>query len=126
MDVVSALYAEEGAQINLSGTNTIQTYYADTTDEHTSERAVWAYAGANIAIDGETHIKTYNYDQSPNSGDIAIAAGTATKLKAEDFTAEALGNLKKATVNLNYKAGSSIEGDIWRRMAAKSISATLR
>ena len=112
MDVVSALYAEEGAQINLSGTNTIQTYYADTTDEHTSERAVWAYAGANIAIDGETHIKTYNYDQSPNSGDIAIAAGTATKLKAEDFTAEALGNLKKATVNLNYKAGSSIEGDI--------------
>ena len=112
MDVVSALYAEEGAQINLSGTNTIQTYYADPTDKHTSERVVWAYKGAKIDIDGETHIKTYNYDESPNSGDIAIAAGTATDLKDEDFTEDKLNSLEKATVHLNYKAGSSIEGDI--------------
>ena len=113
MDVVSALYAEEGAQINLSGiTNTIRTYYADPTDEHTSERVVWAYKGAKINIDGATHISTYNYDQSPNSGDIAIAAGTATELKAEDFTEDKLNSLEKATVHLNYKAGSSIEGDI--------------
>ncbi|MBM6731447.1 autotransporter outer membrane beta-barrel domain-containing protein [Megasphaera stantonii] len=112
MDVVSALYAEKGGQIQLSGINTIQTYYADTTDEHTSERAVWAYDGANIDIDGVTNISTYSYDQSPNSGDIAIAAGTATELKAEDFTEDKLNSLEKATVHLNYKAGSSIEGDI--------------
>ena len=43
MDVVSALYAEEGASINLSGVNDIQIYYVDPNDKHTSERAVWAY-----------------------------------------------------------------------------------
>ena len=112
MDVVSALYAEKGGQIQLSGINTIQTYYADTTDEHTSERAVWAYDGAKIDIDGVTNISTYSYDQSPNSGDIAIAAGTATELTDEDFTDDVLNNLEKATVNLNYKNGSSITGDI--------------
>ena len=112
MDVVSALYAEKGATINLSGNNTIQTYYADPTDEHTSERVVWAYNGAKINIDGVTKIKTSEYDKSPNSGDIAIAAGTATELKAEDFTEDKLNSLEKATVHLNYKAGSSIEGDI--------------
>ena len=112
MDVVSALYAEKGGQIQLSGINTIQTYYADTTDEHTSERAVWAYDGAKIDIDGVTNISTYSYDQSPNSGDIAIAAGTATELTDEDFTDDVLNKLEKATVNLNYKNGSSITGDI--------------
>ena len=112
MDVVSALYAEKGGQIQLSGINTIQTYYADTTDEHTSERAVWAYDGAKIDIDGVTNISTYSYDQSPNSGDIAIAAGTATELTDEDFTDDVLNNLEKAKVNLNYKNGSSITGDI--------------
>ena len=112
MDVVSALYAEKGATINLSGNNTIQTYYADPTDEHTSERVVWAYDGANIDIDGVTNISTYSYDQSPNSGDIAIAAGTATELTDEDFTDDVLNKLEKATVNLNYKNGSSITGDI--------------
>lgn len=60
MDVVSALYAEKGATINLSGNNTIQTYYADPTDEHTSERVVWAYNGAKINIDGVTKIKHLN------------------------------------------------------------------
>ena len=112
MDVVSALYAEKGGQIQLSGINTIQTYYADTTDKHTSERAVWAYDGAKIDIDGVTNISTYSYDQSPNSGDIAIAAGTATELTDEDFTDDVLNNLEKAKVNLNYKNGSSITGDI--------------
>ncbi len=112
MDVISALYAESGAQINLSGNNTIQTYYADPTDEHTSERAVWAYNGANINIDGVTKIKTSEYDKSPNSGDIAIAAGTATELTDKDFTEDKLNSLEKATVNVNYQAGSSIEGDI--------------
>lgn len=112
MDVVSALYAEEGAQINLSGVNDIQTYYGDPKDEHTSERAVWAYKGANITLDGVTNISTYAYEVSPENRDIAIAAGTATELKDKDFEKDVLDNLDIATVNLNYQAGSSISGDI--------------
>ena len=110
MDVVSALYAEEGASINLSGVNNIQTYYDDPSDEHTSERAVWAYQGANITIGGTTNISTSNYEISPENRDIAIAAGTATKLDESDFTD--YGKVEIANVNLNYKAGSSINGDI--------------
>ena len=112
MDVVSAVYGEEGAQINLSGVNDIRTYYDDPEDEHTSERAVWAYKGANITLDGTTNISTYAYEISPENRDIAIAAGTATKLTDDDFTKEALSKVDMATVNLNYKAGSSISGDI--------------
>ena len=114
MDVVSALYAEEGAEINLSGVNNIQTYYGDPKDEHTSERAVWAYKGANITLDGTTNISTYKYEISPENRDIAIAAGTATELTDKDFTDTALEEVQKnlATVNLNYQAGSSISGDI--------------
>ena len=112
MDVVSALYAEEGANINLSGVNNIQTYYGDTNDEHTSERAVWAYKGANITLDGVTNISTYKYEVSPEDKDIAIAAGTATELDKDDFTEEALSKVEMANVNLNYQAGSTITGDI--------------
>ena len=112
MDVVSALYAEEGAQINLSGVNDIQTYYGDPKDEHTSERAVWAYKGAQITLDGVTNISTYAYEVSPENRDIAIAAGTATKLDEDDFTKDALAKVDMANVNLNYKAGSVIKGDI--------------
>ena len=110
MDVVSALYAEKGASINLSGVNNIQTYYDDPSDTHTSERAVWAYQGANITIGGTTNISTSNYEISPENRDIAIAAGTATKLDESDFTD--YGKVEIANVNLNYKAGSSINGDI--------------
>ena len=112
MDVVSALYAEEGAEINLSGVNNIRTYYTDPSDEHTSERAVWAYKGADITIDGVTNISTSKYEISPENRDIAIAAGTATELKEADFTEAALGKVEVANVNLNYKAGSAINGDI--------------
>ena len=112
MDVVSALYAEKGASINLSGVNNIQTYYDDPSDTHTSERAVWAYKGADITIDGVTNISTSKYEISPENRDIAIAAGTATELKEDDFTEAALGKVEVANVNLNYKAGSAINGDI--------------
>ena len=73
MDVISALYAQEGAKINLSGVNNILTYYDDPSDEHTSERAVWAYKGADITIEGNTVISTSSYESSPNDMDIAIA-----------------------------------------------------
>lgn len=116
MDVVSALYAEEGASINLSGVNDIQIYYVDPNDKHTSERAVWAYKGADITIDGNTNISTSSYESSPNDMDIAIAAGTATGLDKDDFDDEVLGNLDIANVTLNYEnngeSKSSITGDI--------------
>ena len=123
MDVVSALYAEEGAEINLSGVNDIRTYYGDPNDEHTSERAVWAYKGSDINIDGLTTIKTYLYEKSPNSMDLAIAAGTATNL---DFDTVNANNPEEgmAIIDIDYDsytyddngvertAVSSIEGDI--------------
>lgn len=113
LNVVSALYAEDGATINLSGINNIQTYYAAPSDEGTSERAVWAYDKANINIDGYTYISTYDYENSPNSMDIAIAAGTATNLNAPVKD--------RATVTLTYdnfktndgkEVMSNITGDI--------------
>lgn len=107
MDVVSALYAEEGASINLSGVNNIQTYYDDPSDTHTSERAVWAYKGADITIEGNTVISTSSYESSPNDMDIAIAAGTSTNINEP---------IDIANVNLKYenynRAKSFIRGDI--------------
>ncbi len=107
MDVVSALYAEEGASIKLSGVNNIQTYYDDPSDTHTSERAVWAYKGADITIEGNTVIRTSSYESSPNDMDIAIAAGTSTNIND---------HIDMANVNLKYEnyngAKSFIQGDI--------------
>lgn len=107
MDVISALYAQEGAKINLSGINNIQTYYDDPSDEHTSERAVWAYKGADITIEGNTVISTSSYESSPNDMDIAIAAGTSTNINDP---------IDMANVNLKYEnyngAKSFIQGDI--------------
>ena len=115
--VISALYAEAGAQINVSGANnTIMTYYSKPTDDKTSERVIWAYDAADITIDGATTISTAMYDESPNNMDIAIAAGTATGLDKDDFTDEVLADLDIATVTLNYEnsgeSKSSITGDI--------------
>lgn len=121
--VVSALFADNKSNINLSGINNIQTYYDDPEDTHTSERAVWAYKGADINIDGLTTIKTYLYEKSPNSMDLAIAAGTATNL---DFDTVNANNPEEgmAVVDIDYDsytyddngiertAVSSIEGDI--------------
>ena len=107
MDVVSALYAEEGASIKLSGVNNIQTYYDDPSDTHTSERAVWAYKGADITIEGNTVISTSSYESSPNDMDIAIAAGPSTNIND---------HIDMANVNLKYEnyngAKSFIQGDI--------------
>ncbi len=114
--VVSSLYAEAGANISVSGVNNIQTYYADPSDDTTSERAVWAYDGGDITINGATNISTTLYDESPNSMDIAIAAGTAPDLGEEDFTKDKLESLDISYANLNYEnyngAKSYIKGDI--------------
>lgn len=118
LDVVSALYAEKGAVINVSGINDFRTYYSNPSDPQTSERVVWAYDTADINIDGYTNISTTLYNESPNSKDIAIAAGTATKLTAGEVNMPVA---DRATVTLTYdnfttndgkKAVSEITGDI--------------
>ena len=113
--VISALYAEDGANIVVSGErNEFRSYAADPTDTGTLERTIWAYKGANIEINGSTLISTDRYDdtltaQQGNSADIAIAAGTAVNLTNDQVLANAD---PKSTVTLNYGAGSSITGDI--------------
>lgn len=114
--VVSALYAEGGAKIEVSGINNIQTSYNYPSDSTTSERAVWAYNGGDITITGATSIGTTLYSKSPNSKDIAVAAGTAVGLEKEDFYEDALNGLDISYANLNYEndngVKSYIEGDI--------------
>lgn len=121
--VVSALYAEGGAKIEVSGINNIQTSYKKPSDDTTSERAVWAYNKANIDIDGYTYISTYDYENSPNSMDIAIAAGTATNLDEGDFTNEKLTEAGLANVKLDYENyngyKSQVRGDILSAYAGK-------
>ena len=125
LDVVSALYAEKGAVINVSGTNDFRTYYSNPLDSYTSERVVWAYDTADINIDGYTNISTTLYNESPNSKDIAIAAGTATNLNAGEVNAPVA---DRATVTLTYdnfttndgkQAVSEITGDILSAYAGK-------
>lgn len=107
--VISALYAEDGADITVSGQNNIFRTTADPSNPDQLERVIWAYNGADINIDGTTLISTDSYKESPNSADIAIAAGTAVGIsESTDFNTL----VDRAEVNLNYGAGSSVTGDI--------------
>ena len=106
--VISALYAENGAKINVTGNNTILSY-ADVDKPEDLERVVWAYKTADIAIDGTTIISTDTYDKSTNSNDIAIAAGTATGLNKDLVDAYVP---DRATVSVKYDTTSTITGDI--------------
>ena len=118
---VSSLYAEDGAHIELTGENRIGTW-ADNEDENTLERTVWAYSqddniASSIKITGAAQIGTDRYEISPNSADIAIAAGTATNLdknKVDNFDKN---DGERSTVTVEYDnfadgSISSISGDI--------------
>ena len=109
--VISALYAEGKAYIKADGDWNIFQTKADPTNEDQLERVVWAYDGANIDITGSTYISTDSYSISPNSADIAIAAGTAVNLTDAMVNAD-VADTDRAHVNLTYGAGSSITGDI--------------
>lgn len=109
--VVSALYAEGSADINVTGAQNVIRSYAESDDHDTLERVVWAYDKANITIDGTTFISTDSYQKSSNSLDIAIAAGTATNLDKETVNKE-LTEDERAKVTLHYGEGSAITGDI--------------
>ena len=115
---ISALYAEDGANIELTGENKIGTW-ANSKDANTLERTVWAYSsddtiGSSISFDGAVQIGTDSYSVSPNSADVAIAAGTATDLTKNDVVGF---NGERSTVTIEYDdfsddTGSSISGDI--------------
>ena len=113
--IISSLYAEDGAQISVSGAqNVIRTYAEDPADPNTLERTIWAYNTADITIDGQTYISTDRYEktdeaQKGNSADIAIAAGTATGLDKPTVEAPVL---DRATVSVKYDTTSTITGDI--------------
>ena len=127
--VISALYAEEGANISLTGASNYLRTYADSAEyENTLERVVWAYngkegKGTSINIDGYTQISTDSYTESRNSADIALAAGTAVNLDEQDVSDSkdmAVEDRAKVIVdyadlvdeNGNTIASSSITGDI--------------
>ena len=122
---ISALYAEDGANIELTGENKIGTW-ANSKDANTLERTVWAYSsddtiGSSISFDGAVQIGTDSYSVSPNSADVAIAAGTATDLTKNDVVGF---NGKRSTVTVkydNFSDGnrSSISGDILSAYAGK-------
>ena len=132
--VISALYAEQGAKIELKGeVNDIGTY-ADNTDTSTLERTVWAYngyasdytgerVGSQISINGDVQIKTDRYVISPDSLDVAIAAGTGVDLTHDKVFNTALEDDERAQVNITYsnvtdkwsentETSYDIEGDI--------------
>lgn len=113
-NVISALYAQKGAHIDLNGDYNLIGTYADSNSSDL-ERVVWAYDTADIDITGLTAISTDSYDKQTNSKDIAIAAGTATGL--ENLSLNDILNYdtivgKRASVKVNYESDSSITGDI--------------
>lgn len=109
----------------MTGENEIGTW-ADSGDSSTLERTVWAYSvddtvGSSINITGASIIGTDRYSTSPNSADVAIAAGTATDLSKSDVknfvNEEKNGNAERSTVTFKYDnfddgKSSSISGDI--------------
>ncbi|WP_233127947.1 autotransporter outer membrane beta-barrel domain-containing protein [Megasphaera sp. ASD88] len=112
--VISSLYAEDGAQISISGhQNVIRTYAENPADPNTLERAIWAYDKADITIDGQTYISTDRYEetdetQKGNSADIAIAAGTAVNLDETMVNAPVE---DRASVNINYDSYTDANGN---------------
>lgn len=113
-EINSALYAEDGGQINLTGSfNYINADYFGESDKNYSRRAVWAYNGADINITGGVQIKAdYSAQDDPtgkNSTNMAIVAGTATGVTSENVNAEIS---DRAAVTVNYDSESAITGDI--------------
>ena len=113
VSVISALYAEGvGTEIVLTGRNYLNTY-AEYDNKQQLERVIWAYDGANVTVNGFSAISTDSYVKSPNSLDVAIAAGTAVNLTPTKVN-EAVDN--RAIVNINYQnegsTKSAISGDI--------------
>lgn len=112
-EINSALYAEDGGQINLTGSfNYINADYFGESNKNYSRRAVWAYNGADINITGGVQIKAdYSAQDDPtgkNSTNMAIVAGTATDVTSENVNAEIS---DRATVTVNYDSYANNDGN---------------
>ena len=123
--VYSALYAEgNDAEIILTGERNVILTLANPDNEDELERTVWAYEGADITLNGNTIISTDQYKKSPNSLDVAIAAGTAVGLD-ETIVNTPVPEDKISHVMLNYRdsegSPSRITGDILAAYAGQII-----
>lgn len=141
-DVVSAVFAQNGANVNIKASEGQRNYIIaqseniepDKTNESDkpkyNERAVWAQGGSQVNIEGETIIsaskaevefengipKNITLDDLKNNNlGIAIAAGTGeiTGIKdPDDLVKNIPEGVGKSTINLNYKGSSVILGDV--------------
>lgn len=132
-DVVSAVFAQNGANVNIKGERNYIIAKAENVDSATTkynERAVWAQGGSQVNIEGETIIsaskaevefengipKNITLDDLRNNNlGIAIAAGTGEITGITD-PGDLVENIPegvgKSTINLNYKGSSVILGDV--------------
>ncbi|WP_303961310.1 autotransporter outer membrane beta-barrel domain-containing protein [Succinatimonas hippei] len=127
--VISALYAEEGANISITGDSNILRTYAEYDNDEQLERVVWAYngkegekKGSSISIDGYSYISTDSYEKSPNSLDVAIAAGTATKLDFNTVNKEVNPD-DRAKVTVTYADIKDEEGHLQHSFISGDILA---
>uniref|UniRef100_UPI0026EB37A8 hypothetical protein n=1 Tax=Succinatimonas hippei TaxID=626938 RepID=UPI0026EB37A8 len=127
--VISALYAEQGANISLSGASNILRTYAEYENDNQLERVVWAYngkegekKGSSISIDGYSYISTDSYEKSPNSLDVAIAAGTATQLNFDKVN-QKVEDDDRATVTVTYADIKDEEGKLHHSFISGDILA---
>ena len=119
--IISALYAENGGEIDLTGSfNYIAADYSGESSENYSRRAVWAYDKADISITGGVQIEAdYSVQDDStgkNSTNMAIVAGTATDVTSGNVNAEIS---DRATVTVKYDSESAIKGDIVAAYAGK-------
>ena len=141
-DVVSAVFAQNGANVNIKAGEGQRNYIIaqseniepDKTNESDkpkyNERAVWAQGGSQVNIEGETIIsaskaevefenaipKNITLDDLRNNNlGIAIAAGTGEITNITDpgdLVKKIPEGVGKSTINLNYKGSSVILGDV--------------
>ena len=126
---ISALYAEQGANISLTGDSNILRTYAEYENDKQLERVVWAYngkegekKGSSISIDGYSYISTDSYEKSPNSLDVAIAAGTATQLNFDKVN-QKVEDDDRATVTVTYADIKDEEGKLHHSFISGDILA---
>lgn len=113
--LTTAVFAGDGATVNISAedgqVNEIRTTFFGSTGDNERERVIWAQKQGTIKIEGETHIVASKAEENTaggayaaNNNGIAITAGSSAK------TPGIYDN--RSTVDLKYKTGSYIIGDI--------------
>lgn len=114
--LTTAVFAGDGATVNISAAdgqvNEIRTTFFGSTGDNERERVIWAQKQGTINIEGETHIvaskaeeNTEGEEYAANNKGIAITAGSSEKTTNKSDNS-------RSTVDLKYKTGSYIIGDI--------------